>query len=94
MSKYSELVFAAERIADELCNEYSVRTGNGNTGARGARYFASDESAIGALRKVHTEIEEWRRKIALLSIDDEARMICKKLGISTLPETFGQRIKH
>jgi hypothetical protein len=94
MSKYAALVYAAESIADELCCDYHLRIGNGPTGCRGARYFDSDKSAINELRKVHMEIEDWRRKIALLNIDDEAVRICRELGISTDPETYGQRIKQ
>lgn len=92
MSKYSALVYAAESIADELCCEYHLRIGDMPTGMRGTRYFESDESAIDALRKVQAEIEEWRHKISLLGIDDEAKRICAELGISTNPETYGKRI--
>jgi hypothetical protein len=92
MTKYAALVYAAESIADELCCEYHLRIGDGPTGMRGARYFDSDKSAVEALRKVQAEIEDWRRKISLLSIDDEAKRICAELGISTHPETFGKRI--
>lgn len=94
MSKYSALIATAERMADELCCEYHLRIGHGATGIRGVCAFMSDESAIRHLRKVHAEINEWKHKISLLSIDAEAIRICKELGISTHPETYGQRIEE
>lgn len=91
---YSVLIRQAQNICDELCCEYQQRLGNGPTGPSGDLFVADETGALVILRTLQKQINDYREKIAILGVDPEIKRICADLGISTYPETYGQRIKE
>lgn len=90
---YFALVRQAQNIRDELCCEYHRLLGDGPTGPSGDLFIADEAGALLAMRDLQKQIKSYQEKIAMLGVDPEIKRICADLGISTNPETYGQRIK-